>query len=186
MNAADLDNQVIILTGQGTIDSAVHAMKMGACDYLTKPFPLVDLEQRCRLVWERGRLGKENRQLKAVIKRQQPKIEMIGCSPPPMKEVFRLIERVAPTDEAVLIQGEIRVINTVRFLLFGPGLALRGDRPKSAKTSSDESKLCWDSVCFHRVNGKRSVSPDWSLLRLAKSKRLAVAPSRLHRRHVYM
>ncbi len=80
-------------------------MKMGACDYLTKPFPLGDLEQRCRLAWERGRLGKENRQLKAVIKRQQPKTKMVGESAP-MKEVFRLIERVAPTDKAVLIQGE--------------------------------------------------------------------------------
>jgi DNA-binding NtrC family response regulator len=105
MKSADIDTEVIILTGQGTIDSAVQAMKMGACDYLTKPFPLGDLEQRCRLAWERGRLGKENRQLKAVIKRQQPMTKMIGESAP-MKEVFRLIERVAPTDKAVLIQGE--------------------------------------------------------------------------------
>ncbi len=105
IKSADIDTEVIILTGQGTIDSAVQAMKMGACDYLTKPFPLGDLEQRCRLAWDRGRLSKENRQLKAVIKRQQPKMEMIGESTP-MKEVFRLIERVAPTDKAVLIQGE--------------------------------------------------------------------------------
>jgi len=105
MKSADIDTEVIILTGQGTIDSAVQAMKIGACDYLTKPFPLSDLEQRCRLAWERSRLGKENRQLKAVIKRQQPKMQMVGASPT-MKEVFRLIERVAPTDKAVLIQGE--------------------------------------------------------------------------------
>jgi DNA-binding NtrC family response regulator len=101
----DIDTEVIILTGQGTIDSAVQAMKMGACDYLTKPFPLGDLEQRCRMAWERGRISKENRQLKAVIKRQQPTMKMVGESAP-MKDVFRLIERVAPTDKAVLIQGE--------------------------------------------------------------------------------
>lgn len=105
MRSADIDTEVIILTGQGTIDSAVQAMKMGACDYLTKPFPLADLEQRCRIAWERGRLSKENRQLRAVIERQKPKISMIGESSA-MKEVFRLIERVAPTDKAVLIQGE--------------------------------------------------------------------------------
>lgn len=105
MKADNIETEVIILTGQGTIESAVQAMKMGACDYLTKPFPLGDLEQRCRLAWERGRLSKENRQLKAVIKRSEPKTEMVGESAP-MKEVFRLIERVAPTDKAVLIQGE--------------------------------------------------------------------------------
>ena len=105
MKSSDVDTEVIILTGQGTIDSAVQAMKLGACDYLTKPFPLGDLEQRCQLAWQRGRLSKENRQLKAVIRRQQPDMRMIGESAP-MKEVFRLIERVAPTDKAVLIQGE--------------------------------------------------------------------------------
>lgn len=105
MKSDNVDTEVIILTGQGTVESAVQAMKIGACDYLTKPFPLGDLEQRCRLAWERGQLGKENRQLKAVIKRQQPKTEMIGKSAT-MREVFRLIERVAPTDKAVLIQGE--------------------------------------------------------------------------------
>lgn len=105
MKSDDVDTEVIILTGQGSIESAVQAMKLGACDYLTKPFPLNDLEQRCRVAWERGRLSKENRQLKAMIKRQQPRTRMIGESKP-MKEVFRLIERVAPTDKAVLIQGD--------------------------------------------------------------------------------
>ena len=105
IKAENIDTEVIILTGQGTVESAVQAMKMGACDYLTKPFPLGDLEQRCRMAWERGQLSKENRQLKEVIKRQAPKNEMIGESTA-MKDVFRLIERVAPTDKAVLIQGD--------------------------------------------------------------------------------
>lgn len=98
MKSENIETEVIILTGQGTIESAVQAMKIGACDYLTKPFPLGDLEQRCRLAWERGRLGKENRQLKEVIKRAEPKSEMVGQSAQ-MKEVFRLIERMAPTDK---------------------------------------------------------------------------------------
>ncbi len=105
MKSDNIETEVIILTGQGTIESAVQAMKIGACDYLTKPFPLGDLEQRCRLAWQRGRLSKENRQLKAVIKRSEPETEMVGESAA-MKEVFRLIERVAPTNKAVLIQGE--------------------------------------------------------------------------------
>ena len=100
----NIELEVIILTGQGTIESAVQAMKIGACDYLTKPFPLTDLEQRCRLAWERARLGKENRQLKEIIKRRTPKTKIIGESTA-MKDVFRLIERVAPTDKAVPDSG---------------------------------------------------------------------------------
>jgi DNA-binding NtrC family response regulator len=105
MKSAQLDTEVIILTGQGTIESAVNAMKLGACDYLTKPFPLDELEQRCQLAWERCRLGKENKQLKAIIRRTQPNVPIIGDSQP-MRDVFRLIDRVAPTDKPVLIQGE--------------------------------------------------------------------------------
>jgi len=104
MKEDNVETEVLILTGQGSIESAVQAMKLGACDYLTKPFPLNDLEQRCRLAWERGKLSKENRQLKEVIRRQKPRTTMIGDSPP-MREIFRLIDRVAPTDKAVLIQG---------------------------------------------------------------------------------
>ncbi|MFK7817343.1 MAG: sigma-54-dependent transcriptional regulator [Planctomycetaceae bacterium] len=105
MKADNIDTEVIILTGQGTIESAVQAMKIGAADYLTKPFPLEELEQRCKLAWTRGQLAKENRHLKEALKRSQPVTSIIGESDT-MKDVFRLIERVAPTDKAVLIQGE--------------------------------------------------------------------------------
>lgn len=102
MRSNNIETEVIILTGQGTIESAVQAMKIGACDYLTKPFPLDDLEQRCRLAWQRGQLRKENRQLREIIRRSEPKMEMIGG----LEQVRRLIARVAPTDKSVLIQGE--------------------------------------------------------------------------------
>ncbi len=105
MKSTQIETEVIILTGQGTIESAVNAMKLGASDYLTKPFPLDELEQRCLMSWERARLNKENRQLRAIIERSQPTVRIIGDSIR-MREVFRLIERVAPTDKPVLIQGE--------------------------------------------------------------------------------
>ncbi|MEJ7593120.1 MAG: sigma-54 dependent transcriptional regulator [Planctomycetaceae bacterium] len=105
MKSTQIETEVIILTGQGTIESAVNAMKLGASDYLTKPFPLDELEQRCMMSWERARLNKENRQLRAIIERSQPAVRIIGDSFR-MREVFRLIERVAPTDKPVLIQGE--------------------------------------------------------------------------------
>lgn len=97
--------EVIMLTGQGTIETAVQAMKLGANDYLTKPFPLPDLEQRCLIAQERGKLRKENRQLRTFIARQTAAPQMIGESEVMLK-VRRLIARVAPTEKIVLITGE--------------------------------------------------------------------------------
>jgi DNA-binding NtrC family response regulator len=105
MKVSQPETEVIILTGQGTIESAVNAMKLGACDYLTKPFPLDELEQRCLMAFERAKLHRENRQLKAIIERAHTPVKIVGESAR-MREVFRLIERVAPTDKPVLIQGE--------------------------------------------------------------------------------
>lgn len=99
------ETQVIILTGQATVESAVEAMKLGAFDYLTKPFPLSDLEHRCLLASERGALQKENQRLRELINRERPVSKLIGTSAV-MRDVYRVIERVAPTDKSVLIQGE--------------------------------------------------------------------------------
>lgn len=102
---SESDMEVIILTGQGTIESAVAAMKMGACDYLTKPCPLGDLEHHCKLARERGRLRRENQQLKAIISRGKKPAKLIGESAG-MRELVKMIHRVAPTDKPVLIAGE--------------------------------------------------------------------------------
>ncbi|MBX3443130.1 MAG: sigma-54-dependent Fis family transcriptional regulator [Planctomyces sp.] len=99
------ETQIIILTGQATIENAVAAMKLGACDYLTKPFALAELERRVRMAADRLRLQKENRQLKELVRRQRPATRIIGSSAA-MQEVLRLIDRVAPTHRSVLIQGE--------------------------------------------------------------------------------
>ncbi len=97
--------EVIVLTAVGTIEMAVQAMKLGAYDFLTKPFPAHDLEKLIGKAHERGQLRRENLRLKTLLQRSQPKSEMIGQSPA-MREVFRLIERAGPSDKAILIQGE--------------------------------------------------------------------------------
>jgi DNA-binding NtrC family response regulator len=97
--------EVILLTGQGSIETAVEAMKLGAFDYLQKPFPLKDLENTVEKAFDRRRLRKENTQLKAILERSKPAHDMIGRSPA-MQEVFRLIARAGPSDKAILIQGE--------------------------------------------------------------------------------
>jgi DNA-binding NtrC family response regulator len=97
--------EVILLTGQGSIETAVEAMKLGAYDYLQKPFPLKDLEAVAAKAFDRRKLRKENSQLKTLLERTRPPSEMIGQSPA-MREVFRLIQRAGPSDKAILIQGE--------------------------------------------------------------------------------
>ncbi|MEL7500220.1 MAG: sigma-54 dependent transcriptional regulator [Planctomycetota bacterium] len=97
--------KVIMLTGGGTIEHAVEAIKQGAYDFLTKPTKLDDLARLVKRACETHELEKENRQLKEVIRRQQPSSDMIGDSAA-MQEVFRLIERTAASDKPVLIQGE--------------------------------------------------------------------------------
>jgi len=99
------DCEVLLLTGQGSIETAVEAMKNGAYDYLTKPFPLTELEVLTQRAYERRLLRKENKQLKAALERQQAIPEIVGQSPA-MMELFRLIERAGRTDKAILIQGE--------------------------------------------------------------------------------
>jgi DNA-binding NtrC family response regulator len=99
------DTEVVMLTGQGSIESAVEAMKLGAYDYLQKPFPLKELETVMLKASERRNLRKENTQLKALLSRAQTAQGMIGKSPA-MQEVFRLIERAGPSGRAILILGE--------------------------------------------------------------------------------
>ena len=105
LRAGHPESESIMLTGQGTIESAVQAMKLGAYDYLTKPFPLAELEVLIEKAYEHSRLRKENRQLQAFLNRGQHPPDIIGKSAA-MQEVFRLIDRAGPTDKAILIQGE--------------------------------------------------------------------------------
>ena len=99
------ETQVIMLTGQGTMETAIRAMKLGAYDYLTKPCELSELELHVQRAAERGRLASENRNLKVVLHRRDPPAEIVGQSSA-IQRMLYLIDRVAPTDSSVLIQGE--------------------------------------------------------------------------------
>ncbi len=101
----DPDTEIIMLTGQGTIENAVEAMKLGAYDFLSKPVRMKQLETVIAKAGESAKMRKENRQLRAIIQRGVHKHKMVGESPA-MQEVFRLIERAAPSEKPILIQGE--------------------------------------------------------------------------------
>jgi DNA-binding NtrC family response regulator len=97
--------EVVMLTGEATVELAVEAMKLGAREFLTKPISLKELERLVKKAYETGQLRKENAQLKEVLHRGKRPFKIIGESPQ-MQEIFRLIERVGPTNKPILVQGE--------------------------------------------------------------------------------
>ncbi|MDP7278805.1 MAG: sigma-54 dependent transcriptional regulator [Candidatus Poribacteria bacterium] len=97
--------QVIILTGFGTIDSAVEAMSAGAFNYLQKPIDLNVLRSTTAGALERRALLLQNVNLRQQLDEKFGFANMIGQSKP-MTNLFQLIRRVAPTDATVLITGD--------------------------------------------------------------------------------
>ncbi|MFO7893630.1 MAG: sigma-54 dependent transcriptional regulator [Longimicrobiales bacterium] len=95
----------IMVTGHGTIEHAVAAMKAGAHDYLLKPMEPRELEIAVDQALEFTRLRRENESLKAEVRQLRGEHAIIGDSEP-LKRVIELIRTVAPTRSTVLIQGE--------------------------------------------------------------------------------
>ena len=96
---------VLMITAHGTIKSAVDAMKLGAFDYITKPFDLDEIKLVVKNALERKDLVEENRDLKSQLKTTFSYENMVGSSPA-MREVFNMIERVKDSRASVLIRGE--------------------------------------------------------------------------------
>lgn len=96
---------VIMMTGYGTIDSAVEAIKLGAFDYLTKPFPEDRLQTALRRCLEREILLAENLSLKRDLQNRIAPGSIIFQSPS-FREVYKIALRVAESDVNVLLLGE--------------------------------------------------------------------------------
>ncbi|MDR5684216.1 MAG: sigma-54 dependent transcriptional regulator [Armatimonadota bacterium] len=96
---------VIIVTGYGTLEMAVEAMRNGAFDYVPKPFKQDELLVKIRRALEHEQLLEENRQLHEELRRTFKFEGIIGTSPK-MQEVLRVAAAVAPTDATVLLYGE--------------------------------------------------------------------------------
>jgi nitrogen regulation protein NR(I) len=103
--ASQPDIPVIVMTGFATVQTAVEAMKIGAYDYLTKPFNLDELMIVLDKALSVSQLQKENRMLKMQLKRKYDFKGIVGDSPS-MHAVYELIEKIADTDSTVLITGE--------------------------------------------------------------------------------
>jgi DNA-binding NtrC family response regulator len=107
------DVDVLVITAYGTIEKAVEAMKEGAADFITKPFSSEEfgvkvdrlvrsLEERNRLRQENVALRVENTSLKEEVEARYG--EMVGESPG-MKEIFRVVNRVARSDSTIMMYG---------------------------------------------------------------------------------
>jgi len=97
--------EVIIITGFGTIESAVEAMKIGASNYLLKPFTSSQLELAIAQIGQQRELRNQNANLKDQLAQESEFSSLLFVSPE-MSRVQKLIKQVAPTDATVLIEGE--------------------------------------------------------------------------------
>jgi DNA-binding NtrC family response regulator len=98
--------EAVVLTGQSDVATAVRAMRMGACDYLTKPAPIEELTTVVGQAVERGRLRRENQALRMRLDRHEQGTTGIVTEDPGMQALLATLQRVAPTDLPVLVLGE--------------------------------------------------------------------------------
>ena len=96
---------LVMITAHGTIKTAVDAMKLGAFDYITKPFDMDEIKLVVKNALERSRLLEENVELRQELKSRYKFDNIVGSSGK-MQEVYRIIERVAASNATVLIRGE--------------------------------------------------------------------------------
>jgi two-component system, NtrC family, nitrogen regulation response regulator NtrX len=94
--------QVMVMSGHGSIETAVKAIKLGAYDYIEKPLSLENVTLRVKHALEQYRLEEENRSLRTKVQR---KFELVGQSAA-MQQLRQLIDTAGPTNSRVLIGGE--------------------------------------------------------------------------------
>jgi two-component system nitrogen regulation response regulator NtrX len=94
--------QVMVMSGHGSIETAVKAIRLGAYDYIEKPLSLENVTLRVKHALDQYRLEQENRSLRTKV---QKKFELVGQSPA-MQQLRQLIETAGPTNSRVLIGGE--------------------------------------------------------------------------------
>jgi two-component system response regulator AtoC len=105
LRGVDADVPVVVLTAHATVATAVEAMKLGAVDYLQKPFDVDALEAVIRRALDYSRFRVENRFLREEVAGGARLGDLVGGSPA-MLAVFDLVRQVAPTKSSVLVTGE--------------------------------------------------------------------------------
>ncbi|MFQ6109965.1 MAG: sigma-54-dependent transcriptional regulator, partial [Candidatus Aminicenantales bacterium] len=145
------DCVVIIMTAFGTIQTAVEAMKLGAYDYITKPFSNEELILILNRIAEVQSLRRENIELKEKLKERHSFHKLIGKSKP-MQKIYDLLAQVANSDSTVLITGETgtgkeMVADAIHYT------GMRQDRPYIKVSCALFSKDILESELFGHEKG---------------------------------
>ena len=145
------DIDVIMITGLSQIDTAVQAMKLGAFDYISKPFEPDELKLVVQRALERRRLMQENLNLKSEISSKYRFENIIGSSPQ-MQAVYRLVAQCAPTNSTVLLTGESGTGKELiaRAIHYN---SLRKDKPFVPVDCNSLSENLLESELFGHVKG---------------------------------
>ena len=145
------DIDVIMITGLHEIETAVQAMKLGAFDYLPKPFEPEELELVVARAFERRQLLQENISLKSEVGAKYRFENIIGSSPE-MQAVYRLIARCAPTNSTVILRGESGTGKELiaRAIHYN---SLRKDKPFVTVDCTALSESLLESELFGHVKG---------------------------------
>jgi DNA-binding NtrC family response regulator len=145
------DIDVIMITGLNQIETAVEAMKLGAFDYLPKPFDPEELEMVVNRALEHRQLLQENVHLKKEVSARYSFENIIGSSQP-MQSVYRLIARCAPTNSTVMLRGESGTGKELiaRAIHFN---SLRKDKPFITVDCASLSENLLESELFGHVKG---------------------------------
>ena len=105
VKARSPDVEVIVITAFATSETALEALKLGAYDYVTKPFQVEEVRVVIHRALERQRLLRDNTRMRAELAGRPDFPGLVGNSPR-MQEVYRTVEQIAPTRSNVLITGE--------------------------------------------------------------------------------
>jgi DNA-binding NtrC family response regulator len=142
---------VIMITGLSDIETAVRSMKLGALDYLPKPFDPDELKRVVERALEQRRLRQENLELKSEVSSRYRMENIIGASPP-MQQVYRLIAKCAPTNSTVLLTGESGTGKELvaRAIHYN---SLRKDKPFVPVDCNSLSENLLESELFGHVKG---------------------------------
>ncbi len=149
-----ITSEVVIITGYATVQTAVEAIKLGAADYIGKPFTPDELLINIKKVIKHSELLKENIALKKELRMHQDFKGIIGESPK-MKKIFSIIKRAAPTDSNILITGESGTGKEVIAQAIH-SLSTRKDKPFIACDCSALTPTLLESELFGHVKGSFS------------------------------
>ncbi len=104
IRAGSYETEVVIITGFGSIDTAVDAMKEGAYHYVTKPVKLNEIRVLARAALEKLNMRQENVRLREALKQEGSFNAIVGVSPA-VKNLYLLVQKIAPIDCNVLLEG---------------------------------------------------------------------------------